>query len=84
MLFHMIYSTNPQINHIVQFGGSIRGATTTPILNREIISPNAHFKIHGVMHVAPRQQLSVADVNLFEASAPPTKVKHAASALTLI
>lgn len=35
------------------------------------------------MHVASRRQLSVVDVNLFEASAPPTKVKHAVSALML-
>jgi len=57
--------------------------TATPILNREIISSNAHFKIHGVMHVASRRQLSVVDVNLFEASTLPTKVKHAVSALML-
>lgn len=30
-----------------------------------------------------RRQLSVVDVNLFEASEPPTKVKHAVSPLTL-
>lgn len=35
------------------------------------------------MHVASHRQLSVADVNLFEASAPPTKVKHATLALTI-
>lgn len=35
------------------------------------------------MHVASRRQLSIVNVNLFEASALPTKVKHAVSALML-
>lgn len=59
--------------------GTIQRAMITTTLNREIICPNAHLKIHDVMHVASHRQLSVVDVNLFEASAPPTKVKHATS-----
>lgn len=51
--------------------------------NATLICLNAHFKIHDVMHVASHRQLSVVDVNLFEASAP-TKVKHATSALTIL